>query len=112
MATQILTRRGTGAPPNATLAHGELAVDPAAGKLYVGDGANNTVTLTGGGSVNPGTADGQTLRWEAGNSRWEATDSLKISSTGSVTLANGNLIANRTGGNFNFTLQSDVLPTI
>lgn len=47
MATQILTRRGTGDPANTTLAHGELAVDTASGKLYVGDAATNTVELVG-----------------------------------------------------------------
>lgn len=61
MAT-ILTRRGTGVPPNSTLAHGELAVDTAAGALYVGDAATDTVELIKAGTANLWSTDGTDIQ--------------------------------------------------
>ena len=57
---------------------------------------NNVLTDGGGGGsqvpVNVGTADGQTLRWEADNSAWEATSALVVDDAGNVT-ATGDLTA-------------------
>ena len=48
---------------------------------------DNVLTDGGGGSqvpVNVGTADGQTMRWAADNSAWEATSALVVTDAGNV----------------------------
>jgi hypothetical protein len=87
MATIITKHESTGtgdAPIGADLAMGELSVNTVDGKLWTGVTANGTPKLLVGGTVNPGTADGQTLRWEDSTSTWDATSALFVGDTGNV----------------------------
>jgi len=69
------------------LAEGELAVDADAGLLFVGDSSGNTVSLVES-PTSAGTLDGQTVRWDDTDGRWEATSDLLIeATTGDATFA-------------------------
>lgn len=85
MAVVIVTKHGTtGNPTN--LSNGELAVDIAQGRLWVGNlsAPNGRVQIASGTSVENGSNHGELLRWDNTGSVWEADDSLVVADDGSV----------------------------
>ena len=91
-----------------SLLQGQLAVNTQAGKLWVGNAAEELVSLLEA-PVLTGTVDGQTMRWEATTNQWQPTDALTVSDANLVTVntlavTNGSTLANITSaGTINFT---------
>ena len=80
--TVIKTKNNSNAVPAATaLKQGELAVDVAQGRLWVGEVDDTSITEIVGGAIGSGTDD-QTLRWN--NGAWEATSDLVVDDAGNV----------------------------
>ena len=87
----IKTKNNSNVVPAATaLKQGELAVDVAQGRLWVGEVDDTSITEIVGGAIGGGTDD-QTLRWN--NGAWEATSDLVVDDAGNVT-ASGDVTAN------------------
>jgi hypothetical protein len=86
MAVTIQTKHEDGDATDvpSTLSEGELAVNTQAQKLWVGPIGGGTPVPLLGGPLGGGTADGQTLRWEADSSAWEATSNLVVADSGNV----------------------------
>ena len=78
----IKTKNNSNAVPAATaLKQGELAVDVAQGRLWVGEVDDTSITEIVGGAIGGGTDD-QTLRWN--NGAWESTSDLVVDDAGNV----------------------------
>lgn len=84
MASIIKTKNSSTAAsvPTTPLAAGELAVNTADKKLYVGDGTTNHLLTDGTSDYLPSGTDNQTLR--NGSGTWESTSDLVVDSTGNV----------------------------
>ena len=102
----------------ASLAPGELAVNPDSKRLWVGTGNNQVAELITGGRPDAGTLQGQTLMWNATANNWEVNGTVRTTTFGQIafrnTAANADLdfrIGSAGSSSNNFSIQNDVTNT-
>ena len=92
MAVVIKAKNASTGTP-ASLAIGELAVNTTNGKLWVGSNVSGVIPINSGTTqLIAGTADSQTLRWDAVDGEWQPVDALKTSETLVTVSGTGGLI--------------------